>query len=263
MRRLWDRKSFTLIEMLVVVVIIAILTGMVFKLLSYAKNAQMRAACVAKLERIAHALNEYKAEYGQYPPVGMNACRMGSDRLCLEWWGVRCHRTDCRTCYVHEDAYSDDRMVPVLKYSYYPRNPANTNILRFGLVSYLIPRLIGEGGDTRMNSAQIVHTNLYIWTNDTPRDLIAKKRWAPFLEDQIEGWNGGKNDRAIPVTNYFEAGIYIGYDGLRASTILDPWHWVVRYRSDPPYQTYDLYSPGPNGVDGDGDDIHRAGKWDE
>ena len=65
------QHGFTLIEMLVVIVIISLLTGMVFHLTGVADGRTRRAKTVWKLESFAGILEEYKADYGKYPCLAL------------------------------------------------------------------------------------------------------------------------------------------------------------------------------------------------
>jgi prepilin-type N-terminal cleavage/methylation domain-containing protein len=63
------RAGFTLIELMMVVLVILMLSGLLFKLGSIIKDRSERAKTMADLANIEHALNEYFAEYGTYPPT--------------------------------------------------------------------------------------------------------------------------------------------------------------------------------------------------
>jgi prepilin-type N-terminal cleavage/methylation domain-containing protein len=62
------RRAFSLVEMLVVIVIIAILTGMVIKVQSLVAERTARAQTIKRLENIKLILEEYYRAYGEYPP---------------------------------------------------------------------------------------------------------------------------------------------------------------------------------------------------
>jgi len=68
-KRLNGRQAFTLVEMMIVVAIIAILVGGVFRLLSVAGEKNKEAVTITHLERLQNALSGYYAKYGSYPPV--------------------------------------------------------------------------------------------------------------------------------------------------------------------------------------------------
>ncbi|MDD4870364.1 MAG: type II secretion system protein GspG [Kiritimatiellae bacterium] len=252
MKKKENACSFTLIEMLIVIAIICVMAGMILKLMSLAKRQQEKAACVALLERVSHALNEYRAEYGEYPPVETGAC--------IRWsWG--CHPEDCRTCYTFGDAGSESGPAG----DYFRTTPGDAGrMYKYGLTSYLV---------TRVTNNQYETTLAYRNNIDQPRDVALKQKWAPFLEGLIDGrdnWAG----HGIEVTNNYVGTLQYN---IYVFTITDPWGNVIRYRSDPPYTTYDLWSAGPDGKDGynerrggtligppyDRDNIHKSGKWDE
>ena len=303
-----NKRSFTLIEMLVVVVVILILVGMVFKMMKYARNFQERAACVAKLEKIAYALNEYRAEYGQFPPVDPHTCidpanpasshskcNVGGCARFHDLLGfnyrVHFHPTDCRTCYAFP-LLRDKNTKEIVKGNvgdYYKYDTAQnggsyraSNEWHFGLTSYLEPRYRGMYMDD-----YLISNSVFVSPLDTPRDLIAKKRWSKFLEGAVFPRDWKYPDEWTEVasldsggwisTNHFEPAKGLRFS-LAMRSVVDPWHNVIRYRSDPPYQTYELWSPGPDHYDGDGswpgetaaqsasrakDNIHKSGKWDD
>jgi len=69
MRRLtWvRRKSFTLVELLAVVVVIALLMALVIGVSSYVRVAMARSSARAQIGAMAAALEAYKADWGYYP----------------------------------------------------------------------------------------------------------------------------------------------------------------------------------------------------
>ena len=68
-RKASGKRGFTLIEVLVVMVIIMILSGITFKIWGMSMRSAKKAKTIEVLQRVAHALEEFKSEYGQYPPV--------------------------------------------------------------------------------------------------------------------------------------------------------------------------------------------------
>jgi len=72
-RRRAAASGFTLIELMMVIVVILLLSGLLFRLGTIIKNRNERAKATADLANIEHALNEYFAEYGIYPPVQKTA----------------------------------------------------------------------------------------------------------------------------------------------------------------------------------------------
>ena len=80
-----NSKGFTLIELMVVIAVIAILSGVTFRLMSAAGLQKQRADTIAKMERIQNALSGYYAVYGMYPPVpfykGTDFSTLGSNDM--------------------------------------------------------------------------------------------------------------------------------------------------------------------------------------
>ena len=69
------KRGFTLVEMLVVVVVIAALTTIVFRLAGVGRDVTARSHTVARLQRIENALSGYYAAFGVYPPVRIQGSR--------------------------------------------------------------------------------------------------------------------------------------------------------------------------------------------
>ena len=63
------KNGFTLIEIMFVVLVILMLSGMLFKLGSIVKDRSESARAIADIENISNAISEYNAVYGQYPPA--------------------------------------------------------------------------------------------------------------------------------------------------------------------------------------------------
>lgn len=219
MKRLRQKKAFTLIEMLVVLVIIGILVGMVFKMMAFATRQAATADTIAVLEKLSNALTEFRAEYGHFPP------------------------TDCSE-YVYEDTRMQDPNVVSYMHT------DNTNeLFRFGLVSYLYPR-IHNRWEMSLEHTNGTETLREPWVGDTARDRAAKSRWAHLLPDlHHTTLEYGMEDFGASYKNSMRY-------------VRDAWKRKIRYRSEPPYQTYELWSVGPDGRNNTADDIHKDG-WDE
>lgn len=257
-------RAFTLIEMLVVIVIIGVLAGMVLKLMTLARGYQSRAACVTMLERVSHAINEYRAEYGTFPPVATNACPRFTSS---------CTR-DCRVCFSFVPPDSALTNTPNV-YNHFRAQPeADSMALKFGLVSYLISRVdpmrSGEAYAGAFMSNVAFQANV-----DSEKDENAKKRWAPYLEGIIGGRDDVGGGIGYSISNS-QTQVEGEYYYVPLYTIKDPWDHVIRYRSSPPYTSYELWSAGPDGDDGDNpndsetvrrkkaaDNVHKSGRWDE
>jgi type II secretory pathway pseudopilin PulG len=224
------RASFTLLEILVVVIIITVLSGLVFKMIQIVQLASEKANTITKIEKVSHALEEFRAEYGQYPPVVKNICQ---------------EHSGCSFCYVHENT---NLMAAVLAQNIIPQNTNHTEfgkLFQFGVMAYLVER--------NNNTPGISDSHLHIdtWVGDTSRDEAAKRRWGHFLYDpNIVSSDPGKsnNIEGLTFTN-------------TVVTVKDAWNAPLKYASEPPYLKYDLWSKGKDGIDGTSDDLHNK-KWD-
>jgi type II secretory pathway pseudopilin PulG len=67
MNRYRDNLSFTLVEMLTVVAIIAVLIGLLFPAYNYAKNQAKKAVARQDMSNLKAALLSYRSEYGYFP----------------------------------------------------------------------------------------------------------------------------------------------------------------------------------------------------
>lgn len=220
----FTREGFTLIELLVVIAIIGILAGMVFKLMSLVTRSKDKAECIQMLECISHALEEYRAEYGQYPPV---------------------------TKVVYEYANTNKMGPPGQDWlrENYAWDGDNEILFDYGLVAYLWPR----DQETISDRLKILpsgdgHPGVN-WIGDVPRDENAKARWNPFISDielEDDTFQSRITKVGIPYSNSTE-------------TIEDSWGNEIHYECPAPFLSYRLWSDGPG--PGTDDDIHRD-KWD-
>lgn len=63
------RDGFTLLEVLVVVVVMMLLMAFAFRLSGVTGDAKNKSVTVARLQALSAAIEEFRAEYGQYPPA--------------------------------------------------------------------------------------------------------------------------------------------------------------------------------------------------
>jgi len=65
------KKGFTLVELLVVVVVIAILASITFRLGGLGSDSEARNKTVSRMQRLENCISGYFAAYGSYPPVAL------------------------------------------------------------------------------------------------------------------------------------------------------------------------------------------------
>jgi len=257
------RQGFTLIEMLVVVLIIMLLAGLVFRMVGAIGKGNDIAATRATIEKVSHALEEFKAIYGKYPPVPfyLGKQQTGYEYPTLHGWGQNAEQkakllTEGGRGTVGEWGHS-------------------CTVYTFGLASFFMPRYNGtaeRGPQAFCGVNASAHTQkggIPQWSTwnsrvngklgDSDRDLNAVRRILPFL--------GGKlgPDNRIADTGCIQIWESPRPDPLDSSgeglvtnlnaTFRDAWRRELRYSSMPPYETYKLWSDGPDGVEGTSDDI--------
>jgi prepilin-type N-terminal cleavage/methylation domain-containing protein len=64
----FERRAFTLVEMLVVIAVIAILAAIIFPAFGNIKRRAAIQKAQTELKLVASAIQNYKLQYGQYPP---------------------------------------------------------------------------------------------------------------------------------------------------------------------------------------------------
>lgn len=82
------RKAFTLIELMVAVVVIAILMSIVFRLSGVGTDTQKRNLTASRLQRLENCLSGYYAAFGSYPPVPLQR-NSRNFRLKVDDYGVQ------------------------------------------------------------------------------------------------------------------------------------------------------------------------------
>ncbi len=238
-----SRRGFTLVEMLVVVLIMALLMGLLVRTLGNAGKKADCAATQAKIEKVKAALEEFYAEYGQYPPVPFYN---GIQPVCMEYPVKHTGKWKKWSGTDFLDTYNEKTDDPAKR------------LFTLGLVAFLKPRYatVKEGSpyfnDNNSKLAGNKQWNSYTphgGPEDLERDLNAVKRWEPFLDGVIEGdeIRRGPDPKTDVGTHHINGG----------RTIKDSWLNDLRYESLPPHQSYKIWSVGPNGADegGRGDDI--------
>ncbi|MBQ9430991.1 MAG: prepilin-type N-terminal cleavage/methylation domain-containing protein [Kiritimatiellae bacterium] len=302
-----NSKGFTLIEMMVVVAIIGILIAGVFKLVAAAGENTKRAITAARMQRLQNALAGYHAEYGTYPPVkrvrsgdpeveddgdGINQSRNSSSLS-----AANCNHAAAAQpvdfCFPNvkgldeyvQIAYKASRLLSANEtiggqnFSATDADWNNTRIFRFGLMSYLLPRielmgginLVNNVGGNKMPSANFFESKQWTKNNNGwsktkvemrtecwTRENHACARWMPNFEGILYG---GMSHFGISTGAPKEAGprFTSGSGGqgfvtggsskyvLQIVSIHDGWGRNFYYYSPPPYQTYRIWSAGSNG----------------
>ncbi|MDO5554122.1 MAG: prepilin-type N-terminal cleavage/methylation domain-containing protein [Planctomycetia bacterium] len=85
------RAGFTLVELLVVIMIIALLSGISVVVFRGAKNSVEASVAAAEIQQLSMALDAYKAKYGEYPPDfsdGQAVMRHVKKRWPRSTWGT-------------------------------------------------------------------------------------------------------------------------------------------------------------------------------
>lgn len=69
------KKAFTLIELMIVIAVMAILMGLVFRLSSTGTDSHKRTVTIMRLQKLENCLSGYYAAFGSYPPVKTHGSR--------------------------------------------------------------------------------------------------------------------------------------------------------------------------------------------
>ena len=222
------RAGFTLIEMLVVVIIIAVLSGMVMGLFKTSSSWAAKAQTSDILGKVRAAIEEFHAEYGAYPPV---------------------------------PTYNNGQP---FYYAYPATNglsptaagnmTADAPLFTFGLMSFLVTRYTGHAEYLSAAGAdQTVYQALFSspqWTgynlgmDDQARDKNAVNRWKTYIADVITTTSDGS-----PAFTAAGGGNIYRFTNT-VITVRDGWNQELHYSSPPPYQSYKLWSDGPPQRDG-------------
>lgn len=240
------RSSFTLVEMLVVVVVILILAGIVLKLVPLISRTTAESRARYVIEQLRNALAEYKAEYAMYPPQFPGSTPANSMQYELEsqsnqppWFRTQ-FIPGANDPAVTNNFWADLGRGGDNRYAAPSRDGWELGY-RYGLVANLWPRHV-DGQNNYATGA-----NGCWYDMDTDRDKAAKKKWAHFLAD-VGLDSGYASHSAVGLQGSF------AYSNL-VLTVLDPWERDYRYECLPPYIRYRLWSAGADGIDGTADDI--------
>ena len=267
-------QGFTLIEMMIVMLVIIVLAGMVFKLMGVAGAKNEEANTKATLQKVANALEEYRAIYGKYPPV-YSYPGLGQP--------VRYEFANAR--------YLEAEVGP--EFAQYLKNASKDGdiwtkdtgrLFTFGLLSYFVPRykghadrappifVGGEGDDPDTENSDESETyskarTINQWEVHNVRR--SSERMSQFdLQENIDSarkilpYLGGALNADGSVASYGiirQDWIGTSFEGKAYHNdhlyIWDGWEREIRFQSNPPHDTYKLWSLGPDGRDGTSDDI--------
>ncbi|MDX9867998.1 MAG: type II secretion system protein [Kiritimatiellia bacterium] len=304
-------SGFTLIELMVVIAVIGILIGGVFKLLSTAGTSSQRAETVARLERLQNAISGFYAEFGTYPPVPRHgspdpfmeadenggtyspsaAITSANANRAARCQPVAFYYPNARSLdyYINERHQSagivsvNDAFGPDVR----NRNDYEWDqikLFQFGLMSYLMPRIelmlngseldnLSENDEnipnafffdtlqwTRYNAGSKTSATSGGWWGKLRENLGAQRdrenhavaRWLPNLEKNVCGGPGdllGINttepNTGLSMVTVTDPDGGVKYMLMRVS-IRDGWEEDLYYYSAAPYQSYRLWSAGPD-----------------
>ncbi|MDI6773802.1 MAG: type II secretion system protein GspG [Verrucomicrobiota bacterium] len=249
-------RGFTLVEMLVVVIVILLLSAVLLKSVAHFGEEARRKKCVADLQALKNALNEYYTAYGTYPivKVGENKSSMGYEYECLtnqppawrQWLDAHNDPSNRGTFFLDGDL---DRFDDGYK-GYFSSEIKGGLGYSYGLVAFLWPRDMGEKEPKPQK---------HPYDKDTDRDKAVKGRIANFLRHV----SLGRSLRSCSTPQ--SSGMDLQYSNTVA-TVMDPWDREYIYECPPPHRSYRLWSNGPDGVANTSDDVScgpSGGSWSE
>lgn len=267
-----SKQGFTLMEMLVVIIIVMILSGILFKVVALVGTKTGVARATYELEQIRNALNDFYAEYAYYPPTLFDITEQMSQsqrnnyahtNMMYEYEDAMYQTPWFRNVFLpqHNDPENDpdnffaDTARPHDQFAS-PGQPGWELGYWYGLCSYLYKRQRFGGADAWRQT--------HWYDMDTERDDAVKGQWQHFIADiGPDSWNlgpgvvGGHVRRDSPPG----LGTQAPYYNARVS-LFHPWpdsdSVSYRYVCLPPYQRYRLWSPGPDNIDFTADDIHAS-----
>ena len=229
------RIGFTLIEMMVVLLVIAVLATIVFSLVQVAGRLSDKAKTRRTLEMFAHAIEEFRAEYGRYPPVTEYSYMdnrysqpvmyefpnesLLPDPTLLDWALTQ----------------TDDTFI----------HSPEGRVFTFGVCSFLMKRFGGKAEFSPRNfkasgksCRQWYRFNDRPLSDDSPdleRDMRAVQRFTPYMNPIMSGAVIERSLKNQVYTNQYV-------------TVRDAWENEVHYSSKPPFESYTLWSYGPDGI---------------
>lgn len=302
-----EKGGFTLVEIMVVVAVVGMLMAGLFKLISATGENTKKARTVARLQRIQNALAGFYAENGTYPPVQRFSStnpylkhpenyswNENDGEKYVEAGGLYAENANRAAaaqsveflfpCMRSLDDFCEQVLhgpsANVAKGNKLYQNNEDVGwdrckIFKFGLVSYLLPRIELMGGLSLVygdwgygtpaqnfffgnDQTQTKSTN-YQWSKNNTGTLRAVyereqrqcARWMPHLEGCVYGY-GTLFGESVRDSENDKGGFHFkmpeGTDyWLQRVSLKDGWGNDFYYYSAPPYQSYRLWSAGPDG----------------
>lgn len=234
-----NKEGFTLLEILVVLVIMALLMGITFRLTNSVKSAREVSDTMKKIQNLNAAISEYHAEYGIYPPVKMAVDNDGRTSECDKYPGS-------------EIAYSLPDVTTINGFEH-----------KLGLVSYLVDRtdIWGNGqltlGSIYKNASEAFLKDVFgpdsEWS-EHGKGLSDEGGMATDLNDLLAP---SRRDRNFirKIRPFVRAAVtdYGCHDPTKKDKLhykfsaVDAWERDLVYICPPPYSSFSLFSLGRDG----------------
>lgn len=261
-----DRSGFTLVEMLVVIVIIVILMGIVFRMSRGVMSTNLIAKEQATVQVWKSLIEEFYDEYGCYPPVpAYDAAGEYHGKVQpIEFQGPQPgNGTDLRVYMGDDPAGGQDIYI---RHNGGVRPGKRKDVFVFGLASFFVNRAnlawcafnqanhddLGQGVHDKWERVNDPVMGQYPVTPD--REVAFLKRTKPIRE-RIE--TGLSDAEAANNQSLVSADDNIVTNFVLHPTLLipvrfsvrpwDAWHNDYVYISEPPYSSYIFFSQGPDG----------------
>lgn len=243
-----SRAGFTLIELMVSIVILAVLMSAMFLMLKLGDKESEKAATLAKLEQLNTLITAYHNQYGVYPPVPVYPT---GSRTVDNDGTSKTQPTQPIQFWIHTDGPN----VPSPSNASWDQIGSGERFVVFGLLSFFYPRgtifnrYLSESyksffqsgikqGNVQLSNqfdSEIGSIGTLVLEEEADPRVVIMRRYVTDLENKgvITVTHGPD-----PITRnvYYTATVKANDEG--------GGFW---YASLPPYQSYVLWSSGPNG----------------
>lgn len=232
-------RGFTLIEIMVTAVIIAILMSGVFMLMRVATNKGDIAKATAQVEMMRNAIETYNALYGHYPDV-MAYPRSGTSI------------SDGDIYQPVEFRFITWGPVPGVGESW-EAGQGHKQLVTFGLLSFFYPRVktlqLYPEDDLKTTYKTLIENGNHEQLREhiEPQkvsNLITMEELDPNISQLGRVLDELREHGMIEEHNDHGDNPSYLYITMRAR---DPWEHSLNYASEPPYQSYQIWSSGPDG----------------